>query len=169
MNNIYKFSRNWIIHFNSHPKMKKRIHFLISKIQINLQNGDAFYAPFPFILQISKRKDRTSDSSLSLEIKLRKKITHNPEIPSITVLTPRRNRHLYSIPLAEAKLCSAAEKWPCKGVQPCSQQGWWKPTWDSSSCRDRRNGTRQRGGEEGKREREREWHLGGGVKFIGTR
>lgn len=155
MNNIYKFSRNWIIH-NSHPKMKKRIHFLISKIQINLQNGDAFYAPFPFILQISKRKDRTSDSSLSFEIKLRKKITHNPEIPSITVLTPRRNRHLYSIPLAEAKLCSAAEKWPCKGVQPCSQQGWWKPTWDSSSCRDRRNGTRQRGGEEGKRERERE-------------
>lgn len=34
------------------------------------------------------------------------------------MLTPR---HLYSIPLAEAKLCLAAEKWP-RRVQPCSQK-----------------------------------------------
>lgn len=134
--------------------MKKRIHFLISKIQINLQNGDAFYAPFPFILQISKRKDRTSDSRLFLEIKIRKKITHNPEIPSITVLTPRRNRHLYSIPLAEAKLCSAAEKWPRRatlqlagvvetdvGLVLVSRSKKWDAT------------TRGRGGKKRKRER----------------
>lgn len=41
------------------------------------------------------------------------------------MLTPR---HLYSIPLAEAKLCLAAEvAEACATLQP-EEKGWWKPT-----------------------------------------
>lgn len=93
------------------------------------------------------------------------------------MLTPHRNRHLYSIPLAEAKLCLAVEKWPRRATL---QSAGMVETWDSSSCRDPEEMGRDSGGEEGKKgsggeerkkkkERVARWHLGGGVKFIGTR